>query len=517
MSPSQPGRTRTKHPLPFERLSPRDFERLCLWLVEREGYQRAEHLGASGGELGRDVQAWREGRRWAFQCKRVRRFGPADALTEVDKLLSLPADQRPAELVFLVTCDVSANARQQARERWGDEHTCHFWAGTELDHRVKQHDEIVDEFFGPAALTLLGRAVAPAPPAHFQGREAELADLARALTHSDTPQAITALQGMGGIGKTALAQQLAATLDGQLPGGIFWADLPANEGDPMPLLAAWARLCGADVSALPEAAARAGAVRGLLAEHQRDPRPGPGRAGRRAPRLAGRGADPGRRPAPRPAPAADHPPGAHRPGPARPHHPPGHAGPRRGPRVAGRADRRCADRRRRRPRGRVVRLPAPGPGAGRRRRQRRGPGLAAGPLASRAARRLDALALDDACRKEESVRLTFDLSYGALAEAHPETARAFRVLGAFAPAPVSVERLAGVLAWMDKGDERARARPGMLELELANCPAGPRWTPSWWMRGGRKTAPPGALGLGAARGGALQPAPPAARLCRGTA
>ena len=46
MTQSQPPITRTTHTLPFDQLSPRDFERLCLWLVEREGYERAEHLGA---------------------------------------------------------------------------------------------------------------------------------------------------------------------------------------------------------------------------------------------------------------------------------------------------------------------------------------------------------------------------------------------------------------------------------------------------------------------------------------
>ena len=40
----QPPITRTTHTLPFERLSPRDFERLCLWLVEREGYLRCREL-----------------------------------------------------------------------------------------------------------------------------------------------------------------------------------------------------------------------------------------------------------------------------------------------------------------------------------------------------------------------------------------------------------------------------------------------------------------------------------------
>jgi hypothetical protein len=53
LTPSQPPITRTTHTLPFDRLPPRDFERLCLWLVEREGYQRAEHLGAVAMQIQR--------------------------------------------------------------------------------------------------------------------------------------------------------------------------------------------------------------------------------------------------------------------------------------------------------------------------------------------------------------------------------------------------------------------------------------------------------------------------------
>jgi HJR/Mrr/RecB family endonuclease len=68
---SKPSITGTAHTLPFGKLSPRDFERLCLWLVEREGFDRAEHLGAAGKEQGRDVVAWREDQLWAFQCKRA--------------------------------------------------------------------------------------------------------------------------------------------------------------------------------------------------------------------------------------------------------------------------------------------------------------------------------------------------------------------------------------------------------------------------------------------------------------
>ena len=39
MTQSQPPITRTTHTLPFDNLSPRDFERLCLWLVEQFGFK----------------------------------------------------------------------------------------------------------------------------------------------------------------------------------------------------------------------------------------------------------------------------------------------------------------------------------------------------------------------------------------------------------------------------------------------------------------------------------------------
>jgi len=147
LTQSKPTITGTTHTLPFDKLSPREFERLCLWLVEREGYERAEHLGAAGSERGRDIVAWREGELWAFQCKRVQRFGPKGALAEIEKVLALAEDERPAALVFFVTCDVSANTRRQARTRCAEEMECHFWAGTELDEKAKRHRDIMDEFF----------------------------------------------------------------------------------------------------------------------------------------------------------------------------------------------------------------------------------------------------------------------------------------------------------------------------------------------------------------------------------
>ncbi len=170
------------HRLPFGQLDPLKFEELCLWLVRREGYERAEHLGQSGSEQGRDIVAWKGERRFAFQCKRVGSFGAGSAKAEIKKIRRMPAERpQPDELVFLVTAAVSDAARHQARLAWGDEGSCHFWAGSELDERVKRHRDIVAEFFQIAVDTSPGfvhNLPYPSLGDLFKGREAVLAALA---------------------------------------------------------------------------------------------------------------------------------------------------------------------------------------------------------------------------------------------------------------------------------------------------------------------------------------------------
>jgi hypothetical protein len=250
----QPPVTRTIHPLPFDKLSPHDFERLCLWLVEREGYEHAEHLGAAGSEQGRDVVAWRDGRLWAFQCKRVRTFGPSDAHAEIDKILSLPSDQRPVGLVFVVTCNVSANTREQALARLGDIE-CHFWTGTELDEKVKQHPDIVQEFFLPLAPTPAPPSIPsslhqlPPPPADFTGCETELAKLCDAIQHGGVT--ISGVRGMGGIGKTVLALELAQRLADHYPDAQISLDLKGTDPDPLTPADAMAKSSAPTIPPLP--------------------------------------------------------------------------------------------------------------------------------------------------------------------------------------------------------------------------------------------------------------------------
>ena len=147
--------TRSNHLLSFDKLSPADFERLCLWLVEREGYLRAEHLGAAGSEQGRDVIAYRataSGEHlWYFQCKRYQTISAARLIEEVEKyndLVTADPAKKPFGVVFVTNATISARAREKVREFcYKHGYECEFWARTELDLRVKKHEDIVAEFF----------------------------------------------------------------------------------------------------------------------------------------------------------------------------------------------------------------------------------------------------------------------------------------------------------------------------------------------------------------------------------
>ena len=60
----------TDKQLPFLELSAAEFERLCLWLVEHEGYSRAEHWGEAGYP------------RLPFRCPNARGGKPATKTTQ---------------------------------------------------------------------------------------------------------------------------------------------------------------------------------------------------------------------------------------------------------------------------------------------------------------------------------------------------------------------------------------------------------------------------------------------------
>jgi tetratricopeptide (TPR) repeat protein len=256
---SKPRVTGSSHPLPFERLSAPDFERLCLWLVQREGFTRAEHLGEAGSEGGRDVVAWKEGRRFVFQCKRVQAFTPAHARKEIEKLRKLPVDEQPDELVFVVSRAVSAEARSAIRAEWGDEETCQFWAGTELDEKVKRYPDLVQEFFQLPTVRRKASLPHNLPFSSlgplFQGREPMVILLRERLTQTPAGQAMAiagkAVHGLGGVGKTRLAVEYAWRYAADYTALLF-----AGAESPADLRRNLAALCDRTILDLPEREAK---------------------------------------------------------------------------------------------------------------------------------------------------------------------------------------------------------------------------------------------------------------------
>jgi tetratricopeptide (TPR) repeat protein len=206
--------TKTNHLLPFGQLSPAQFERLCLWLVEREGYLRPEHLGEAGSDKGRDVIAYRVSgsgeQLWYFQCKRYQTISAAKLIEEVEKyneLVKADPTEKPFGVVFVTNATLSADARQEVSEFCGKHgYECEFWARTELDMLVKKHTDIVAEFFNltlpPLPRDKISIARLPTSGSDLFGRDAELQLLDDAWADPNTN--IITFIAWGGVGKTAL-------------------------------------------------------------------------------------------------------------------------------------------------------------------------------------------------------------------------------------------------------------------------------------------------------------------------
>lgn len=100
---------------------------------------------------------------------------------------------------------------------------------------------------------------------HFVGRTTELAQL-RTLLLAAIPRPIISIQGMAGVGKTALAAHLAYQLRPNFPDGVLWARVDTS--DPMAILGTFANAYGADVSQYGDLNSRSRLVRELLAHKQ---------------------------------------------------------------------------------------------------------------------------------------------------------------------------------------------------------------------------------------------------------
>lgn len=102
-----------------------------------------------------------------------------------------------------------------------------------------------------------------APPMHLAGRSQELAQLAAALTRPAWG-AVVAIVGMGGVGKTALAAELANRLRSNFTDGVLWGRAATDA--PLDILQSWALAFDRDLSKISSCEARAAAMRGILSD-----------------------------------------------------------------------------------------------------------------------------------------------------------------------------------------------------------------------------------------------------------
>jgi hypothetical protein len=249
----RPAVTGTAHVLPFDRLSPRDFERLCLALLPHEDFDNPEHYGATGSERGRDIVAYRKGKLWYVQCKRVKECGPQLLLDEVEKIRGLmrqDASLRPAGMLFIASCDVSATARDRVRKQCDKLGlACEIWGGTDLDARVHRRPEILATFFGQQILSAAIPFQVPPLPSYFVPRP-EASDVLkdRLLSEEAIPSGalvVCAIHGLGGIGKSTLAAALARdpAIATRFPDGTMWVTL-GQQPDLLSLQSTWIQALG---------------------------------------------------------------------------------------------------------------------------------------------------------------------------------------------------------------------------------------------------------------------------------
>lgn len=105
------------------------------------------------------------------------------------------------------------------------------------------------------------------PPSvpHFVGRSVIQQDIHSALHAAGRPP-IQAIVGMGGVGKSSLAIEIAQAAQPDFPDGILWASVATSE--PTAVIESWAAAYGYDFSRIGDLESMANAFRGVLADKQ---------------------------------------------------------------------------------------------------------------------------------------------------------------------------------------------------------------------------------------------------------
>lgn len=146
--------------LPFEELSWKDFERLILRIVRREGAIVDCSLYGTPGQAqdGFDILATHrehQSLRVCYQCKKVAEFGPVAIIAAVDKFLSGEWADKTCEFVLCLATSLESTQQQDELDRQRTRLSARgiklsVWDGAPagaLCDRLKRLPELVDDFF----------------------------------------------------------------------------------------------------------------------------------------------------------------------------------------------------------------------------------------------------------------------------------------------------------------------------------------------------------------------------------
>jgi hypothetical protein len=143
--------------LPFGELSWKDFEKLCLCLIEEEDeVEHCQFYGTPGqGQEGIDIYAKKrsEEKYTVYQCKRVKNFGPSSIGNAVSKFLQGNWIDKSDKFVLCASDGFDSRLRadevetqRSILEKKGIQFDT--WDKYKLSSKLKQYPEIVDDFFG---------------------------------------------------------------------------------------------------------------------------------------------------------------------------------------------------------------------------------------------------------------------------------------------------------------------------------------------------------------------------------
>lgn len=209
--------------------------------------------------------------RLAVYYTQQKQYGPA--MNYAGRLLTLEPwmEEAHRQMMLLQTLSGQRSAALAQYE------TCRAMLEEELgvepaEATTKLYEQILNEEIGEdltQTAVSFPKSTAPAPfqaPArspHFVGRLTLLTELSAALTAADSQQ-IQALAGMGGIGKSTVAVEIAHIARKSFTDGVLWAQ--AATAEPIAILESWAQAYGYDFSRIGDVESMAAAFRGVLAE-----------------------------------------------------------------------------------------------------------------------------------------------------------------------------------------------------------------------------------------------------------